>query len=353
MSKKLETKCESCGYSLIFSPHDQALKCPQCGGIALIPSKKLNTKKDYTPESKVELNAQRNSVHECASCGAKTNIEEHGNGVCPYCGTSNIEELVESIAYKPDGIVPFAITKEEAISKYKSWLKTRKFVPNKLHKMAQLNKMEARYFPCWNFDFKTFTNYSGVGINRHSRTRYRTNAQGERVSYTETYETRHPFSGNRDDEFVDYIRSATNIVSQDELEKLGNYGIENLKVYNTAYLIGYLSSGYNESVHKSFDNAKVSAKYIITGRIKQNHSYDSYSSLSVQSTFNSIKWNYIYLPAYICNFKFNKKGYRFLVNGYTGHVHGKVPRSGWKIAGLVLGILAGITGIVLLVSMFA
>lgn len=354
MKNKLDTKCANCGYSLTFSPKDEALKCPQCENLVFIPNTSAKHKKEYNPQSEVQKNTELNGVFECSSCGAKTSVASgHGNGLCPYCGSSNINELAEAIEYKPDAIVPFKITKEEAIANYKKWLKTRKFVPNKLHKNAQLNKIEGTYFPCWNFDFNANTTYSGVGIEQHTRTRYRTTANGQRVSYTETYETRHPFSGNRFDSFNNYIQSASKQINQYDLEKLGNYGLETLKVYNTAYLVGFLSSSYDVDMHKSLKDATASAKQDITYRIKRDHSYDDYADLNVKANFNSIMWQYTYLPVYACNFQYNKKPYRFLVNGYTGYVCGKVPRSGWKIFGLVMGILTGIAAIACLVGMYA
>lgn len=353
MSNKLNTKCANCGYTLTFSPKDEALKCEQCEGLVLISGTPAKHKKEYNPQSAVQKNTELNSVFECSSCGAKSSVNGgHGNGLCPYCGSSNINELADAIAYKPDAIVPFKVTKEEAIANYKQWLKTRKFVPNKLHKNAQLNKLEGMYFPCWNFDFNANTTYSGVGIEKHTRTRYRTNANGQRVSYTETYETKHPFSGKRFDSFNNYIQSASKAIGQEELEKLGNYGLETLKVYNTAYLVGFLSSGYDVDIHNSLKDATTSAKREITYRIKREHSYDGYESMNVSSNFNSIMWQYTYLPVYACNFSYNKKPYRFLVNGYTGYVQGKVPRSGWKIFGLVFGILMGIAAITCIVSVF-
>lgn len=351
MKKTIDNKCSSCGYSLVFSPKDQALKCPQCENLVFIPSKKLAEKKEYNPQSKVERDKDTDFVHECASCGAKTKVDANGvTGVCPYCGSSNLNQLAESIEYKPDAIVPFQITKEQAILNYKQWLSTRKFVPKKLQDLAKVNKMEGLYVPCWDFDFNVNSLYKGVGIEEHRRTRYRTNSDGQRESYTETYETRHPFSGTRFDSFNDYVYSGSKTILQNELESLGNFGLENLKVYNTAYLVGFLSSSFDVDMHKSFENVTYDAKQEVVSRVKREHSYDDYEDFKVTSTFNSIMWRYIYLPVYVCNFDYNKKKYRFLVNGYTGYVKGKVPRSGWKIFGLVAGIMAIVGAFVWLVA---
>lgn len=347
------SKCSSCGYSYVFSPEKQALACPQCGSVCAINVPSAMAKKELTPESNVKRNSDASAVYECENCGAKTNVDESNvSGVCPYCGSTNLHSLADNIKFEPDAIVPFQISKQKAREKYKEWLKTRKFVPNKLKNSAKINKMEGCYFPCWNYDFNVQSAYHGVGVNTHTKTVYR-NVNGQHVPHSETYETRHPFSGNRFDVFNDYLVSANSQISQNELTALGNFGLQNLKVYSPEFLLGFLSSGFSNGLQEGFDMAKEDVKMEIVSRVKREHSYDDYEKFSVRSVFNSVMWRYIYLPVWICNFNYQKKQYRFLVNGYSGYVTGKVPRSGWKIFGLVFGILLAIGAVVLLALKFS
>ena len=54
------------------------------------------------------------------------------------------------------------------------------------------------------------------------------------------------------------------------------------------------------------------------------------------------------LPVYVGNYNFNKKLYNFYVNGDTGKVWGKTPKSPLKIAIAVLLGIALVAGIVAL-----
>ena len=65
-----------------------------------------------------------------------------------------------------------------------------------------------------------------------------------------------------------------------------------------------------------------------------------------------IKWNYSLLPIWICNFMYKKKKYNFFINGKTGNIKGKTPKSGWKIFFLVAGLLAGAGLIAFLIHFF-
>ncbi len=345
--ENLTSKCDSCGYSMVFNPDNGMLSCSHCGSSKVINSEVVSNKRVYDANSSVARNVNTTNVLECDGCGAKTNLTEQSvSGVCPYCGSTNLHKFTQTLDFTPDGIVPFAISKQKAREHYKEWIKTRKFVPNALKSSAKINKMEGHYFPCWNYDFNVNTTYSGVGVERHTRTVRRSGPNGNMITDRETYYTRHPFSGKRFDEFTNETTMASNHITNDELDQLGRYGVnDSLKVYNTAYLLGFLSSEYSLGVHDALKNAKLSAEKVIESRAKETHGYDSYSSFNMENTYSNIMWQYIYLPVWICNFKFKKKEFRFLVNGFTGHVIGKVPRSGWKIFGLVLGILAGVFAI--------
>jgi hypothetical protein len=58
------------------------------------------------------------------------------------------------------------------------------------------------------------------------------------------------------------------------------------------------------------------------------------------------------LPVYIGNFKYKSKLYNFYVNGSTGKVHGKTPKSFWKIFSVVLVSIAVAVGVGLLATCF-
>ena len=63
-------------------------------------------------------------------------------------------------------------------------------------------------------------------------------------------------------------------------------------------------------------------------------------------THSNKKYSYLLLPIWICNYYFKEKLYNFFINGNTGKVTGKVPRSPFKIILFVLFIL----GIIVLMN---
>lgn len=348
---KFSNKCSSCGYTLTFDPEKQTLLCSHCGARAIIKSQTCSDKKPYNSLVKVAKNEQSSARFECVNCGAKTNNSDVVTGVCPYCGSADVKALAKSIMFFPDAIVPFAVSKKQAKAKYKEWIKTKKFVPSNLKSSSKLNKMEGMYFPCWNFGLKTASTFSGVGIKEHTTTSVVSGSHGPRV-VSHTHVTRHPFTRSRTDDFNDLLINANSQIDAYELEKLGNYGLSELKVFNPAYLLGFESSGYEIDVHKGMKAAKNVAQTEINENAKNSTGYSRIENFSIDTKFLSQTYSYIYLPVWVCNFIYKHQTYKFLVNGFSGFVHGKVPRSPWKILGLVLGIAAVIGIVALLIALF-
>ena len=348
---ELSNKCGSCGYTLTFDAVSQMLKCSHCGSLANINKQISSTYNNYDQNIKLKINDTHSNVFMCDSCGAKTNAKNNITGICPYCGSANLKEFSEAFKFKADGVIPFKIDKKSARKRYRAWIKKCHFVPNKLKNYAKLNKMEGYYFPCYSYCFDAFSSYSGIGVREHHITRTINTPNGPQV-VTSVKTTTHPFSGTRDDSFKDLLINANDTLNLREVKKLGNFGLEELNVFNPAYLLGFITKEQTLDVHNCFNQAITEAKQDIESSIEFEHSYDRIQNLTVKTNFTNKKYNYIYLPVWICNFIYKQKEYKFLVNGYSGFVTGKVPRSGWKIAGLVLGILLGLTAVGLLIAYF-
>ena len=66
------------------------------------------------------------------------------------------------------------------------------------------------------------------------------------------------------------------------------------------------------------------------------------------TNFENMRYNYLYVPVWINNYKYKDKTYNCYINGITGKVSGNSPKSFWKILFTVLGICALVGGLVFL-----
>ena len=60
--ENLTSKCESCGYSMVFNPDVQALSCSHCGGTKAIVSVGGTQKREYNTLSTLSKNTNAKAV---------------------------------------------------------------------------------------------------------------------------------------------------------------------------------------------------------------------------------------------------------------------------------------------------
>ena len=72
---------------------------------------------------------------------------------------------------------------------------------------------------------------------------------------------------------------------------------------------------------------------------------DTHRDLQVDADFSAQTFKHVLVPVWLLAYDYHGKIYQVVVNGYTGAIAGKYPKSWIKILLLVLAILALIGGI--------
>ena len=331
-----KTKCEGCGFYLEFDPKTQKLVCPHCSrSVEIFGVPFVKNKTEFTSTSAPIENKEFKNTFRCSACGA--NIEtKHSKivSVCPYCGSTNLETVEDSMKYIPDAIIPFKVDKNKAVACYAEWIKKRHFAPNNLKKFARMDTLQGKYIPSWVFDTHVFTEYSGVGVNT-------------RRSNGKTYTSRYPFSGTKTTDYKNFYVNADPMRMPDiGFRKLGDFGFDaNLKVFSTEYIMGFLTSNVSQDLQVSHLEAQKAMQSEIDQKIRSSKHYDRIEWYNSSHKFSDTKWMLAYLPVWVSKFVYRNKEYNFYVNGATGEVVGKSPKSFWKIFFVVLLVVAILAGI--------
>ena len=112
-----DIRCEYCGGNNKYDPATSSIRCEHCGRskqIKINSTPRMFTRKyslSYSPEQKVVGSRQ----YMCSTCGATMTFEENDDRQrCPSCGDTSLVSGEKSI-YVPDGVVPFAISRERAV----------------------------------------------------------------------------------------------------------------------------------------------------------------------------------------------------------------------------------------------
>jgi DNA-directed RNA polymerase subunit RPC12/RpoP len=320
------TKCPNCGAELRFSPEKQMMVCEYCMSDflpeELSEAEKPVTAEQATPVSQTEVNAfeEEVRVYSCDFCGAQ--IIADGNTAateCYYCHNPVTLSGRLTGEYRPDKLIPFKITRNEAEEIFRKYIKGKWFVPGSFKKERQLERMAGVYTPFWLADCKTSAAINAEAKIIHSHTHGNvtiTNTkvfECDRAAYM-NYE-RIPADGSKklDDDFMDSVEP---------------FNYDEMTDFNMSYLAGFFADKYdvgkNEVIPRIRSRAADSAEEILRSDIT------GYTSVSVKNRrFNIIRtdWQYVMFPLWFMTYLHNGKYYQFAVNGQTGKVAGIPPLS--------------------------
>jgi predicted RNA-binding Zn-ribbon protein involved in translation (DUF1610 family) len=350
--------CTSCGADLTFQPGTTQLVCKYCGAQNEIPQLDIAIEEldfhAYLSDKAGEEEQVVGHFVKCESCGASCTLEPHVTASdCPYCSTPLVvEQAADESVIQPKSLLPFKLTKDEALAAFKGWVKKQWFAPNDLKK-ASLNfeHFKGVYIPYWTFDTDTHSSYVGQrGEHYYVTESYTTTENGKSVTKTrQVQKTRWYFaSGHVSKAFDDLLVVATQSLPKKCIEKLEPWDMENLVPFEKSYLSGFISEKYQVELEAGFDRAKEMADEVIRELVRRDIGGDEQRITRINTRHDAITFKHLLLPVYVCAYRFKEKAYQFLVNGRTGEVQGERPWSWIKITALVLVVLALVgTGIML------
>jgi Zn finger protein HypA/HybF involved in hydrogenase expression len=341
-------KCSSCGGNTVFEPASGTLKCPFCGSEREIEKSVENTMEhDFLQALEKEDHSwdDEKRVFKCKNCGAETLLDKDKVAdFCSFCGSSHIAITDNHAGIKPALVLPFHITREEAIEKFKAWIKKRYFAPSKLTQSYKLDHLAGAYIPYWTFDSQTDSSYVVRIGTYYYVTETRTVVEdGKSRQVTEQVRKIrwHTERGRFRKFFDDVLVKASQNVASGLIDKVEPFHLNGLVDYKMEYLSGFLAEKYSIPLKEGWNDAKVAIDNGITNGILSQVHGDVVNIVSVSTDYDNITYKHILLPLWISSFQFNNKVYRFLVNGQTGKVSGKSPVSAMKVS-MVVGIVIAI-----------
>ena len=279
-------------------------------------------------------------AYSCPACGAELICDETTAATsCPYCGNPTVVPGQFSGALKPNYILPFAISKDEAITKLKKHCEGKFLLPAAFKNENHLQEIKGVYVPFWLFDGE-----ADGQVWYHASKPGRCYTEGD-TEYRETdhYELfRH---GRMSFEKVPV--DASSKMPDDYMDSIEPYDYSEMKPFSTAYLPGYLADRFDQSVEQSSDRADKRCKETVERAL-----YDTTMLYTSRVPYNSQvdirrgKVNYALLPVWLLTTKYKGKNHLFAINGQTGKTVGNLPADKGRLAAL-FGALTGVLTVVL------
>ena len=188
----LEYTCPCCNATLLFSGDSGQMRCEYCDNTF-----DLETLQAYAEESSSDESAEMQwedtassqwndeEQHQirtflCDACAGTLITDDHTAATfCPYCGNAAILPGRLSGGLKPEGVIPFQTTKEDAKQAFLKLCKGKPLLPKFFTQEQQTEKITGVYVPFWLYDC------SSTLTGRYKATRVHTWADS-RYIYTKT-----------------------------------------------------------------------------------------------------------------------------------------------------------------------
>ena len=277
--------------------------------------------------------------YSCPSCGAELICDATtAASFCPYCNNPTVVPGQLSGVLKPDYVIPFGITKAEAIEKLKERCEGKFFLPRRFKQDKVLREIQGVYVPFWLFDGE------GKGFATYSAERTNVEVCGDK-EITDIYHYNVIREGKIAFEKVPV--DASSKMDDAYMDSIEPYDYKGLKRFSTAYLPGYLADVYDKSVDECAERADRRAKETVSYALWQDASapYDSCTVLDETIQLTRGKVHYALFPVWLLNVEWMGKRYRFAVNGQTGKIVGDLPINKLKVAASFAAVSAAVMAV--------
>ncbi len=270
-------------------------------------------------------------VYGCPSCGAQLICEESTAAAsCPYCGNPTVVPGQFSGALRPDFIVPFKLSKEEAVKALKSHYKGKFFLPKSFISENHVQEIRGIYVPFWMFDGEA------EGDAHYEAARSRTYRSGDyEITETKHYDVYRAGTVTFEKVPVD----ASSKMPDGHMDSIEPYDYKELKPFSTAYLPGFLADKFDVTVEQSRQRADQRCEGTLASALRGTvKRYDLCILRDSSVHLRRGKVHYALMPVWMLNTKWHGKDFIFAMNGQTGKLVGDLPVSWGKFWGLFAAI---------------
>ena len=272
----------------------------------------------------------------CPSCGAELICDENTAATsCPYCGNPTVVPGQFSGQLRPDLIIPFKLSKEDAVKALKDHYKGKIFLPKSFTQENHVQEIQGVYVPFWMFDGEA------EGDARYEATRSHTYRSGDyEITETEHYDIYRAGSISFERIPVD----ASSKMSDDYMDSIEPYDYQDLKPFSTAYLPGFLADKFDMTVDQCRQRADQRCEGTLEAVLCNTVTgYDACSLKQKTASLKRGKVHYALMPVWMLNTKWDGKDFLFAMNGQTGKMVGELPVNWRKFWGLFAAIAGSLS----------
>ena len=352
--EQLEYKCPCCGGAIAFDSELQKLKCPYCDtefDVEALKAYDEDLKSEGGNESdlRIEENewtgaeADGMRVYICNSCGGEIIGDENTAATtCPYCG--NPVALMGKLKgeLRPDLVIPFKVTKEQAKAALKKHFSGKRLLPKAFANENHLDEIKGIYVPFWLFDAEADADvrYKAVTTECWSDSKY---------NYTKTNFFSLFRKGTLD--FSGVPVDGSSKMADDLMESIEPYDYSEAVDFGTAYLAGYFADKYDVTSENCITRANERMRKSTEAKFAETTA--GYTGVVPETTnvrLGGGKSKYALLPVWVLTTSWQGKNYLFAMNAQTGKFVGDLPLDKAAYRRWLFGLTGAVGAAIMLIT---
>lgn len=351
----LEYKCPCCDAGLRFSGAEQKLTCEYCdNSFELDTIRQYNEALNDTQEEGFEWDdhedvqwtgdeQEQMRTFLCQNCAGELITDGTTAATfCPYCDDPVVIPGRLSGGLRPDAVIPFKTTKEDAQNALLKLCKGKPLLPKDFTSKQRLEKITGMYVPFWLYDCAGSVDgqYKATRVKRWSDSRYH---------YTRT--DHFMLTRAAKAEFKAIPMDGSSKMDDTVMESIEPFNKNDAVDFDTAYLSGFLADKYDVEAKSGETRIRLRVGNTLDDLLAPSFSgYSSVVPTSKQLRVDHNKARYVLLPVWMLNTRYGDKTYTFAMNGQTGKMTGELPIDKKRMWSWFAGVCASVSVLVGLIG---
>ena len=341
-------QCPCCGSSLQYDGQSGEMKCQSCDNTYPVDTIRELEEADKIQDafsaeegwdmgdSFREGGEEGLKSYQCPSCGSRMVLPDTEAATwCPYCENPSVLPGVLTGAFRPEGIIPFKKTKEDAKAAFKNLCKGKKLLPSGFASQTRVDKISGVYVPFWLFDCETDSDitYRGTRVSHQRRGDWE-------ITRTAHYHVRRGGQIG----FKSVPVNSSSKLDDTLMEAVEPFNSQETTAFTPAYLSGSQAERYDEDAEKCQTRANARIRESVENACRASAmGYTTLTPVHKRINMKHGKVKNVMMPVWMLNTTYKGKQYTFCMNGQTGRIVGNLPVDAGKAVLWGAGLFAGIT----------
>ena len=347
-SSVMNYKCPCCSAALAFHGGSGKLKCDSCGNSFELEAvqqaqevlENTNTALEHdwqvSPGAWSDAEMAQVQSYSCPSCGAEIVVDKTVTALeCVYCGNATILSDRLSGGGRPDAVIPFVKSEDDARKAYLGLLKGKKLLPRDFAGKNRIQKIAGVYVPFWMFDCDTDADIS------YDAERNFVHREGK----YEVIDTDHylVLRGGRLG-FADVPVDASSKFDDTLMEAVEPFDMGRQADFSTGYLPGYQAERYDVDAETAKPRADERIRTSVEDAFRATVSgFDSVRTRTSSVRIRQGRVRNVLAPVWMLNTKWKDQNYVFAMNGQSGRMVGNLPIDRGRLVAWAAGLFFGLS----------